>query len=126
LFSGLGFERKEISITMPDGAIKKGNSFDTSPFDIAKAISKQFAEKIIVAKVKYTTRVATLDEGLLNPEAEEGVSEDDQWYFWDVLRPLEGDCDLKLFKFEDAEGKETFWHSSAHILGQTLENEFGV
>lgn len=42
------------------------------------------------------------------------------------MRPLEGNCELKLFKFEDPEGKETFWHSSAHILGQTLENEFGV
>ena len=41
------------------------------------------------------------------------------------MRPLEGD-ELKLFKFEDPEGKETFWHSSAHVLGQTLENEFGV
>ena len=31
-----------------------------------------------------------------------------------------------MYKFENAEGKETFWHSSAHILGQALENEFGV
>jgi len=102
---------------MPDGAVKEGVSFETSPFDIAKAISKQFAEKIIVAKVKYTRRVATLDEGLLNPEAEAGVKEDDQWFFWDVSRKLEGDCLLKLFKFEDSEGRETFWHSSAHVLG---------
>jgi threonyl-tRNA synthetase len=58
---------------MPDGAIKTGKSFDTSPFNIAVSISKQFAEKVIVAKIKYTSRVATLDEGLLNPEAEEGV-----------------------------------------------------
>lgn len=111
---------------MPDGAVKEGVSFVTSPFTIAAGISKQFAEKIVVAKVKYSRRVATLDEGLLNPEAEEGVNEDDQWFFWDVNRVLEGDCDLKLFKFEDKEGKETFWHSSAHVLGQTLENEYGV
>lgn len=31
-----------------------------------------------------------------------------------------------MFKFDDPEGKETFWHSSAHVLGQTLENEYGV
>jgi len=111
---------------MPDGSVKTGMSFDTSPFTIAIGISKQFAEKIIVAKVKYSNRVATLDEGLLNPEAEAGVSSDDQWYFWDVYRPLEGDCELLLFKFESDEGKETFWHSSAHVLGETLENEFGV
>lgn len=57
---------------MPDGAVKTGVSFETSPFDIAKGISSQFAEKIVVAKVKYSKRIATLDEGLLNPEAEEG------------------------------------------------------
>ena len=88
----IGFPREEIEITMPDGAIKKGESFVTTPFDIAKSISKQFAEKIIVAKLKYSNRVATLDEGLLNPEAEEGVDESDQWFFWDVNRPIEGNC----------------------------------
>lgn len=112
-----GFEQKDISITMPDGAVKAGKAFVTSPFTIASAISKQMAEKIIVAKIKYSNRVATLDEGLLNPEAEEGVDAEDQWYSWDVNRPLEGDCEIKLVKFEDPEGKETFWHSSAHILG---------
>jgi hypothetical protein len=54
-----------------------------------------------VAKVKYTKRFATLDEGLLNPEAEDGKSEEDNWYFWDVNRVLEGDCELFLYKFED-------------------------
>jgi hypothetical protein len=61
--------------------------------------------------------VSTLDEGLFNPEASEGKSEDDQWFLWDVNRKLEGDCELFLFKFEDEKGKETFWHSSAHVLG---------
>ncbi|RRT49136.1 hypothetical protein B296_00052581 [Ensete ventricosum] len=42
-----------------------------------------------------------------------------------MTRPLEGDSDLKLFKFDDAEGRDTFWHSSAHILGQSLEMEYG-
>jgi threonyl-tRNA synthetase len=41
-------------------------------------------------------------------------------------RPIEGSCQIKLLKFEDKEGKETFWHSSAHVLGESLENEFGV
>lgn len=53
------------------------------------------AKTIIVAKVKYSgDRAASLDEGLINPEAEDGVKSEDQWYFWDVSRPLEGDCDL--------------------------------
>ena len=60
---------------MPDGSVKTGKSFETKPFDIAKGISSQFADKCIVAKVKYAKRVATLDEGLLNPEAEDNVDE---------------------------------------------------
>lgn len=40
---------------------------------------------------------------------------------WDVFRPLIGDCKLELLKFEDREGKMVFWHSSAHILGESLE-----
>lgn len=39
---------------------------------------------------------------------------------------LEGSCDLLVFKFDDPEGKMTFWHSSAHILGAALENLYGV
>ncbi|CAI0463108.1 unnamed protein product [Linum tenue] len=37
---------------------------------------------------------------------------------WDMKRPLEGDCELKLFTFDSDEGRDTFWHSSAHILGE--------
>ena len=62
---------------MPDGKVKEGKSFETTPFMIAKEISSQLAKQIIVAKVKYENRVATLDKGLLNPEAEEGVEEAD-------------------------------------------------
>lgn len=123
-----GFERRPIKITLPDGAVKEGTSFETSPFDIASKISSQFASKIVVSKVKYTSsRVATLDEGLLNPEAEGKTEEfEDQWFFWDVNRKLEGDCSLIFYKFDNEEGRETFWHSSAHVLGQTLEVEYGV
>ena len=38
---------------MPDGSIKTGKSFVTSPYDIAKGISSQFADKCIVSKVRY-------------------------------------------------------------------------
>eukprot|EP00850_Spirogloea_muscicola_P015221 SM000115S23900 [mRNA] locus=s115:145837:152114:+ [translate_table: standard] len=43
---------------------------------------------------------------------------------WDMARPLEGDCELAVFGFDDPEGRDTFWHSSAHILGQSLELEY--
>lgn len=39
--------------------------------------------------------------------------------------PLEGDCSLELLDFNTPEGKQTFWHSSAHLLGWALENVYG-
>ena len=44
----------------------------------------------------------------------------------DLNRPLEGDCLMELLTFEDKIGKEIFWHSSAHLLGQSLENLYGA
>ena len=89
-------------------------------------ISSQLAKKIIVSQVRYPTgRIATLDDGLQNPEEEKG-KEGEGWMDYDATRPLEGDCEIKLFQFADPTGRETFWHSSAHVLGETLELEFGV
>jgi len=118
--------QQSISITLPDGAKKEGTSFKTTPLDVAKMISSQLAKKIIVAQVRYPEgRVATLDDNLQNPEEEKG-SQGEGWMFFDATRPLEGNCEIKLFQFTDKEGRETFWHSSAHVLGETLELEFGV
>lgn len=128
MFNFVAFPHEPIKITMPDGNVKEGTSFETSPFDIAKGIHKKLAEQTILAKVKYSRRVATLDDGLFNPEAEEskGEEEKEDWWLWDATRPLEGDCQLILIKFDDPVGRETFWHSSAHILGEALEVEYGV
>ncbi|WIA11803.1 hypothetical protein OEZ86_002795 [Tetradesmus obliquus] len=89
-----------ITVVLPDGAKKSGVKGVTTPLDVANDISKSLAKKVVVAKV----------------DGEE----------WDMFRPLEGDCTLSLHSFDDPEGKETFWHSSAHVLGQALELEFGV
>lgn len=43
-----------------------------------------------------------------------------------MTRPLEGDCEMQLLTFEDKEGKIVFWHSSAHILGASIEKTFGA
>lgn len=88
-----------IKITLPDGTIKEGKKWISSPMDIAKGISSGLAASSLIAQVN----------GAL----------------WDMSRPLEGDCELKLFKFDSNEGRDTFWHSSAHILGQSLEMEYG-
>ena len=44
---------------------------------------------------------------------------------WEVTRPLEGDCEVEFFTWDDKLGVETFWHSAAHVLGSSLEKEFG-
>ncbi|XP_058193215.1 threonine--tRNA ligase, mitochondrial 1 [Rhododendron vialii] len=88
-----------IKVTLPDGSVKEGKKWMLTPLDIAKGISKSLAANALISKVN----------GVL----------------WDMSRPLEGDCDLKLYTFESDEGRDTFWHSSAHILGQALEVEYG-
>lgn len=72
-----------------EGQVKQGKRWETTPFDIAKELPKK---AYLIARVNGD--------------------------LWDMSRPLEGDCELKIFAFEDDEGRDTFWHSSAHILGQ--------
>jgi threonyl-tRNA synthetase len=117
--------RQKIRILLPDGKEKEGTSFETTPLEIAKGISNSLAEKLVVSKVKFMNRVGTLDSGLINPDAE-GAEHGEQWELYDSFRPLEGDCELKLITFDDPEGKMVFWHSSAHILGESMEREYGV
>eukprot|EP00761_Pharyngomonas_kirbyi_P012508 gb/GECH01012535.1/.p1 GENE.gb/GECH01012535.1/~~gb/GECH01012535.1/.p1 ORF type:complete len:681 (+),score=214.99 gb/GECH01012535.1/:1-2043(+) len=90
---------KSIKVTLPDGTEKEGESFITTPFDIAKSISNGLANNAIVAKV----------DGKL----------------WDVGRPLEQDCKVEIISdWNDPEAKHVFWHSSAHVLGQALERKY--
>jgi len=70
----------------------------TTPFEIAKSISGKLAK---------TTAVARVDGQL-----------------WDVSRPLETDCELELLPLDSPEGRQVFWHSSAHVLGLALEEVF--
>ena len=72
--------------------MKEGQKWQTAPVDVAREISKSLAANALIAQV----------DGVL----------------WDMSRPLENDCELKLFTFDSDEGRDTFWHSSAHILGQ--------
>ena len=119
--------KEPISITLPDGAKKEGVSWETSPFEVARSISKKLAESCLVAKVRYSRRVGA-EEGLISADEHEEESKEETGDFemWDMKRPLEGDCELHLLKFEDPEGKVTFWHSSAHVLGASLEKNYGA
>ncbi|XP_072108588.1 threonine--tRNA ligase 1, cytoplasmic [Mobula birostris] len=92
-------ESKQITITLPDGKQVQGESWKSTPYQIACGISQGLADKVVVAKV--------------NEEV------------WDLDRPLEGDCSLTLLSFDDEEGQAVYWHSSAHILGEAMERIFG-
>lgn len=86
-----------INITFPDGAVRQYES-GVSPLDIAKSISEGLARKIIAANVNGKT--------------------------WDATRPITEDATVKLLKWEDPEGKSTFWHSTAHLMAEAVESMF--
>ena len=83
-----------ISIIFPDDSVKK---FDkgVKVIDVAKSISEGLARKVISAS--FNNETLELDSKLTT------------------------DGNIKLFTWEDDEGKQAFWHSSAHILAQTIK-----
>lgn len=91
--------RLPIYVTLSDGKIVAGTSWQSSPIEIAKYISPNLAGESLVAKVN------------------------DQ--LWDLSRPLESDCQLKFVSFDEPEGQEAFWRSSALVLGEAMENIYG-
>ena len=84
-----------INITLPDGAVRQYEKGITS-LEIAKSISEGLAKKVLAAKVNGQV--------------------------WDATRPIDTDAQLKLLTWDDAEGKSTFWHSSAHLLAEAVES----
>ena len=84
-----------IKVSFPDGNIKEFEK-GTKVIDIAKSISEGLARKVISAS--YNSEVVELSTG------------------------LKDDGDIKLFTWDDDEGKQAFWHSSAHILAQTIKD----
>ena len=122
-------EKPTIGVTMPDGSVKAGVAWETTPLDIAASISEGLKNATIVASVRYSHRHAHVGTAVINADREEEeveVMAGADWELWDASRPLEGDCDLKLHKFDEPEGKEVFWHSSAHLLGEALESLYSA
>eukprot|EP00735_Rhodelphis_limneticus_P005303 TRINITY_DN1708_c0_g1::TRINITY_DN1708_c0_g1_i1::g.25039::m.25039 TRINITY_DN1708_c0_g1::TRINITY_DN1708_c0_g1_i1::g.25039 ORF type:complete len:772 (+),score=309.82,sp/Q54J66/SYTC1_DICDI/59.25/0.0,tRNA-synt_2b/PF00587.20/5.1e-43,HGTP_anticodon/PF03129.15/6.3e+03,HGTP_anticodon/PF03129.15/4.4e-22,tRNA_SAD/PF07973.9/4.7e-12,TGS/PF02824.16/4.3e-07 TRINITY_DN1708_c0_g1_i1:216-2318(+) len=88
-----------IKITMPDGSVKEGIAGQTTGFLLAKSISKSLAEDSVAIKVNGTLQ--------------------------DLEAPFTQDCTVELIKFDHPDGQHVFWHSSAHVLGEALELEYG-
>mmetsp|Transcript_2539 Transcript_2539/g.8516 ORF Transcript_2539/g.8516 Transcript_2539/m.8516 type:complete len:786 (+) Transcript_2539:374-2731(+) len=124
-------EKVAITITLPSGDSKPGVAYETTPLDVAKAISKKLANSSCVARVTYavtpqaTSSLAVVHDDDAEEEEEARDAGADKSLLWDLARPLEGDCSLELFDFESKEGKSVFWHSSSHLLGAVLEEKYG-
>ncbi len=86
-----------INITLPDGSTRQVES-GTSALDVAMSISEGLARNVLAAEV--------------NGEV------------WDPQRQITADATLKLLTWKDDKGKNTMWHSSAHLLAEALEALF--
>ncbi len=93
-----------IKITLPDGSVRE-YAKGTSALDVAKSISEGLARNVLAAKVNGEVR--------------------------DANRAIDTDANLQLLTWNDAEGKSTMWHSSAHLMAEALETfypgvKFGI
>lgn len=86
-----------ISISFPDGAVRQYEQ-GVSAMDIAKSISEGLARKVLVASVNNKVVDASL--------------------------PITEDATVKFLTWDDEAGKNTFWHSSAHLLAEAVESIF--
>ncbi|RIJ41886.1 threonine--tRNA ligase [Pontibacter oryzae] len=86
-----------INITLPDGSVRQYDKGVTS-FEIAQSISEGLARNVLAAKVNGSV--------------------------WDATRPINEDAAVQLLTWNDDEGKNTFWHSSAHLLAEALEDMY--
>jgi threonyl-tRNA synthetase len=84
-----------IKITLPDGSVKEFE-MNSTPMDVAKSISEGLARNVISASFNETTV--------------------------ETSTPLTSDGSLVLYTFNDVAGKKAFWHSSAHVLAQAIQD----
>lgn len=83
-----------IKITLPDGTVKEFEK-GVNSMDVAKSISEGLARMVLSAEV--------------NGEV------------WDANRAINGDSSVKLLTWRDEDGKDTMWHSSAHLLAEAVQ-----
>ncbi|PRT52989.1 Threonine--tRNA ligase, cytoplasmic [Wickerhamiella sorbophila] len=93
--------RQPIKITFTKtGKVFEGTSWETTPMQVAKELGDIDLDSLVVAKVNGQV--------------------------WDLGRPFEGDSEFGVLTFDDEEGRQVFWHSSAHILGEACECFYGA
>ncbi len=93
-----------IKLTFPDQSVREYED-GVTPLQVAESISPRFAQDVLVAKLG--------DE------------------MWDMTRPITADATINFYKWDSEEGKHAFWHSSAHLLAEALQElypgiQFGI
>ncbi len=93
-----------IKITFPDNSVRE-YAEGTTAMQIAESISSRLAQEVLAASVNGET--------------------------WDLSRPITKDSTVNLLKWDDEEGKHAFWHSSAHLMAEALQElypgiKFGI
>ena len=93
-----------IKITFPDGSVREYNEGVTG-LQIAESISSRLAQDVLACGVNGETM--------------------------ELSRPINEDANIVLYKWDDAEGKHAFWHTSAHLLAEALQElypgiQFGI
>ena len=83
-----------VKVTFPDGSVREFAK-GTTAFQVAESISPRLAADSLAAEVNGATV--------------------------DMMRSIDSDCTIKFFKWDDAEGKHAFWHTSSHLLAEALE-----
>ena len=86
-----------INITFPDGNVRQYEAGATA-MDIAKSISEGLARNVLSARIDGEV--------------------------WDANRPISTDAKIELLTWNDEDGKKTFWHSTAHLMAEALEQVY--
>lgn len=93
-----------IKITFPDGSVREYENGVTG-LQVAESISLRLAQDVLACSVNGETV--------------------------ELNRPITGDAALRLLKWDDAEGKHAFWHTSAHLMAEAMQElwpgtQFGI
>lgn len=93
-----------IKITFPDGSIREYEA-GINALQVAESISPRLAKEILACGVNGETK--------------------------ELNFPINEDASLVLYKWEDEEGKHAFWHTSAHLMAEALQElypgiQFGI
>jgi len=87
-------DQKTLTITLPDGS-ERSYPAGTTGYEIAESIGAGLARASLAIKVNGTVQ--------------------------DLTRPIEEDAEIAILTWDDPEGKETFWHSSAHLMAEAVQ-----